>query len=75
MCQCVLSQVMLLSDSVPECFCKEHFLSGLPRNELCLRHGAYSGPGRCSGSPVGSTGQCHKQGECECILVSMLLDQ
>lgn len=53
----------LLSDRVSEWFCKEHFLPGLPRNELCLRHGAYSGPGRWSGSPVGSTEQCHKKGE------------
>lgn len=53
----------LLSDNVSECFCKERFLCGLPRTELCLRHRVSSASGRWSGSPVGSMGQCHKQGD------------
>lgn len=75
MSTCPFTGDTLLSDNVSECSCKELFFPALPKNELCLRHRAYSSPGRWSGSPVGSVGQCHKQGECDCILVSMLLDQ
>lgn len=59
---CPFTGDTLVSDNASECFCKEYFLSGLPRNELCLRDRAYSSPGRWGGSAVGSMGQCHKQG-------------
>lgn len=59
---CPFTGDTLVSDNVWEGFCKEHFLSALPRNELCLRDRASSGPGRWGGSPGGRWGSATNKG-------------